>query len=124
MRIAIAFALLAGIVLTTSNGLLSQDKKDPPKVKGSLPQNWSKLDLSAEQKAAIYKVRAKFKSEIDKLEAMKRELQAEERQELIKVLTADQKKKLQEITLGEKPKDSAKPKDTPKPKDGTSKTDN
>jgi len=118
MRLLIAFALLAGIVLVTGNGLMSQDKKDPPKTKGTLPSGWKNLDLTAEQKVNIYKIQAKFKDDIEKLREKIKDLQAEERREMVKVLTDDQKKKLAEIATGEK-KDSPPKTDSVKPKDGT-----
>ncbi len=100
MRFLVALALLAGVVLVTNNGLHSQDKKDPPKVKGQLPANWGKLDLSVDQKQAIYKVQAKYKEEIAKLQEKIREIQAEERREMVKLLTPEQKKKLELIATG------------------------
>ena len=102
MRFFAVLLLLAGIVLATNNGLQSQEKKDPPKaVKGQLPQNWGKLDLTADQKQAIYKVQAKYKDEIAKMEEKIKEKQAEQIREMVKLLTDEQKKKLQEIATGE-----------------------
>lgn len=101
MRFLVALLLLAGIVFATNSGLQSQEKKDPPKtVKGQLPQNWGKLDLTADQKQAIYKVQAKYKEEIAKMEEKIKEKQAEQIREMVKLLTDDQKKKLQEIATG------------------------
>lgn len=103
MRILTAFALLAGIVLLAGNGLYSQEKKET-KAKGILPANWGKLDLTAEQKAAIYKVQAKYKEEITKLKDKIKETEVEERKEMAALLTPEQKKKLQELATGESPK--------------------
>jgi Spy/CpxP family protein refolding chaperone len=115
MRLLIAFALLAGIVLITGNGLLSQEKKDPPtKIKGTLPAGWKALDLTGEQKQQIYKISIKYKEEITKMEDKIKEMRAEERREMVKILTDDQKKKLADIATGG---DSTKPKDGEKPKD-------
>jgi Spy/CpxP family protein refolding chaperone len=100
MRFVIALLLLAGIVLASNNGLQSQDKKDPPKVKGMLPANWGKLDLTQDQKSAIYKIQAKYKDDIAKMEAAIKEKQAEQLREMVKVLTDDQKKRLQELATG------------------------
>jgi hypothetical protein len=100
MRLVIALFLLAGIVLATNSGLQSQDKKDPPKVKGTLPDNWGKLDLSADQKASIYKIQAKYKEDIAKMQAAIKEKQAEQLREMVKILTDDQKKKLQDLATG------------------------
>lgn len=114
MRFLVALALLAGIVLACNTGLHSQEKKDPPKVKGQLPQNWGKLDLSVDQKQAIYKVQAKYKEDIAKLQEKIKEMQAEERREMVKLLTDDQKKKLSEIATGEKATEPKKTTDDPK----------
>jgi hypothetical protein len=102
MRLIFAFGLLAAIVVTTNNGLQSQERKDPPKTaKVQLPPNWGKLDLSPDQKQAIYRVQAKYKEEIAKLDEKKKDLQAEERREMVKHLTDEQKKKLRELATGE-----------------------
>ena len=108
MRFLTALALLAGIVLVSGNGSFSQDKKETGKTKGQLPANWGKLDLSAEQKQAIYKVQAKYKDDIAKLKDKIKEVETEERQEMAKLLTPDQKKKLQELATGEKSKEEPK----------------
>jgi hypothetical protein len=121
MRLFVAFALLAGICLISGNGLMSQEKKDPPKAKGQLPKNWSKLELTAAQKQEVYEVQSRYKKDIDKLKEKIKEMQAEELKEMLKVLSADQKKKLQELTLGASTKDEPK-KDTPTKKDAA-KTD-
>jgi Skp family chaperone for outer membrane proteins len=104
----IALALLAGIVITTNSGLQSQDKKDSPKVKGQLPQNWGKLELSADQKQAIYRVQAKYKEEIAKMREKIKDIEAEERREMVKLLSDEQKKKLQELATGESKEESKK----------------
>ena len=113
MRLLSAFALLSGMVLLASNGLYSQEKKDPPKVKGVLPPGWAKLDLTAEQKVNIYKTQAKYKEDIAKLEEKVKELKTEERREMVKFLTPEQKKKLEESVIGESSKDKTPPKKDP-----------
>ncbi len=108
-RLIPTFLLLGGMLLLSGNGLFSQEKKEDPK--GRIPPGWSKLDLTADQKASIHKVSVKYKEDIDKLKAKIKELETEERQEMVKLLTADQKKKLQEITTGEKPEPKKEPKE-------------
>jgi Spy/CpxP family protein refolding chaperone len=103
MRVISAFVLLAGIVLLASNGLYSQEKKDPPKIKGTLPPGWAKLELTAEQKLNIYKTMAKYKEDIAKMEEKIKEMKLEERREMVKFLTPEQKKKLEEAATGEAP---------------------
>lgn len=102
--------LLSG-VFVLSGGLIGQDnKKDEPKevkkadtptkVKGFLPQNWGKIGLSDEQKQDIYKIQGKYNGEINKLEAKIRELKGTRDREMKAVLTADQKKRLDDILTG------------------------
>jgi Spy/CpxP family protein refolding chaperone len=106
MRVIASCLLFTGMILLTSNGLYSQDKKDDPKVKVALPSGWGKLDLTADQKASIHKVQIKYKEDIDKLKDKIKDMQNEEKQEMVKLLTPEQKKKLQELATG----DSAPPK--------------
>lgn len=99
--------LITGMIFL-STGLAGQElkqkddpKKDPPaKVKGQLPQYWGKLGLSTEQKQSIYKIQNKYDGEIDRLEAKIKELKESRLKDMRGVLTADQKKRLEEILLG------------------------
>lgn len=110
MRLASALLLLAGLLLLSSNGLFSQEAKDPPsKVKGILPAYYGKIGLADDQKAAIYKIQAKYRDEIKKLEDKIAETRADERREMDKVLTAEQRQKLIEAITGEKGKTPPKP---------------
>lgn len=109
------FALLGG-VLVLSSGVVGQDtkkkedpakakdvKKDdtpPVKAKGFLPQHWGKIGLADDQKQDIYKIQGKYSGEIDKLEAKIKEMKGTRDKEMKAVLTADQKKKLDEILTG------------------------
>lgn len=105
------FALLGG-VLVLSSGVVGQEatkavqepkkdaKKDEPKAKGFLPQNWGKIGLTDDQKQEIYKIQAKHNGEIEKLEAKIKEIKGARDKEMKGVLTADQKKKLDEILTG------------------------
>src|SRR4051812_20033810 len=100
---ASVFALLCGLLMLS--GGFSQDpkkedpKKDDPavKAKGFLPPNWKKLGLTDAQVQDVYKIQGKYNTEIDKLEAKIAELKAARDKELKTVLTADQKKRLEEI---------------------------
>ena len=107
------FALLTGL-LVLSGGSIGQDakpKEDPkkddkkkddpaPKVKGQLPPNWGKLGLSDTQVQEIYKIQNKYGAEIDKLQAQIDDLKAKRTKDTKAVLTADQKKRLEEILTG------------------------
>jgi Spy/CpxP family protein refolding chaperone len=115
MRLARALAgcaLLAILVLLSSDGVLSQEKKEKDgKVKGQLPQGWSKLDLTAVQKDEIYKINREHKEKVDKLREEIRKLDDEYSKKRVAVLTDEQRKKLIDIVAGD-------PKDKPKDKDG------
>jgi peptidoglycan hydrolase CwlO-like protein len=98
---------LLGALLTLSSGVVGQEpkkeqKKDEPatKYKGQLPANWKKIGLSDEQVQSVYKVQSKYNEEIDKLDAKIKELKAAMDKERRAILTAEQKKRLEEILLG------------------------
>jgi hypothetical protein len=97
---------LLGAMFVLSGGLVGQEPKEdkkavnPTKVKGVLPRNWGKIGLSDSQRQEIYKIQNKYDEEIDKLEAKIKELKAAQTREMRTVLTADQKKRLEEIVLG------------------------
>lgn len=101
---------MLGAMFVLSGGLVGQEKKkddakkdDPPvKFKGMLPPNWGKLGLSDEQKQNIYKIQNKHDAEIDKLEAKIKELKDARLKEMRAVLTADQKKRLEDLLLKDK----------------------
>lgn len=124
MRLARALAgcaLLAALVLLSSDGVLSQERKEKEgKVKGQLPQGWTKLDLSATQKEEIYKINREHKDKVDKLKEEIRKLDEEYARKRVAVLTDEQRKKLVDIVAGE-PKD--KPKDGSKEKSKTKEPD-
>jgi Spy/CpxP family protein refolding chaperone len=103
-----ACLLLFASMVMLSGALAGQEpKKEPPKkdeppvkAKGFLPNNWKKIGLTEDQVQQVYKIQAKYGEEIDKLEAKIAELKAAMDKERKAVLTADQKKKLEEILLG------------------------
>jgi Spy/CpxP family protein refolding chaperone len=103
----LALALVTA-VLTHAGGSVAQDKKDAkqeaktdpaPKVKGVLPQNWGKIGLTDEQRQEVYNIQAKHNAEIEKLEVRIKEIKAARDKEMKAVLTAEQKKRLEEILL-------------------------
>lgn len=107
---------LVTALVVLSGGLVGQDpkkdekktddkkveKKDEPagKVKGVLPPNWKKIGLTEAQVQDIYKVQGKYNDEIDKLESKIKELKATRDKEMKAVLTAEQKKRLDDILTG------------------------
>jgi hypothetical protein len=82
--------------------------QDTPKLRGQLPQNYGKLGLRDDQKQAIYKVRADYKTKIDQLRKQLEKLRADEKEALEKLLTPEQLKRLKEIRSGEKSTDKSK----------------
>lgn len=92
---------LAGMFFIGST-LMGQDaKKDDKKegtakVKGQLPQGWGKIGLTDDQKQKVYKIDAKYDEEIDKLTAQIKELKDKKKKEQLEVLTAEQKKRLED----------------------------
>lgn len=106
-----ALVLMSGLFVLSGGLMIGQDtKKDDPKAakkdepqakaKGQLPQNWGKIGLTDDQKQQIYKIQGKHAGEIDKLEAKIKEIKGTRDKEMKAVLTADQKKKLEEILTG------------------------
>lgn len=107
---------LVTALVVLSGGLVGQDpKKDEKKtddkkvekkddtggkVKGVLPPNWKKIGLTDAQVQDIYKVQGKYNEEIDKHEAKIKELKAARDKDMKAVLTAEQKKRLDDILTG------------------------
>jgi Spy/CpxP family protein refolding chaperone len=79
------------------------DKAPETKMRGQLPQNWSKLGLSDKQKQDIYKVQNEYMTKIDALRKQMDDLRAAEKKEMEKVLTPAQKERLKEILTGKAP---------------------
>jgi Spy/CpxP family protein refolding chaperone len=110
--------VLVAVALVAPTAAPAQEPKDPPKpaagkpdegkpdtpaTRGQLPQNWKALGLTDEQKAKVYSVQGKYRTRIADLERQIRELRAEERRDLEKIMTPEQKQKLREIMTGSKP---------------------
>src|SRR5579871_6639630 len=92
----------AAMLLLSTPWLAGQEKKDsdkdPPKsgesavkARGQLPQYWRQLGLSDDQRKKVYEVQTTYKSRLEALEKQVKELRDQERKELEKVLTAEQK---------------------------------
>jgi len=94
---ALAFAVTVGLGGSNGQDPKPKEPKVEPKAKGQLPQNWSQLGLTADQKAKVYKVQAKYNTDIDKLEAEIKEFKAKLTKERFEILTAEQKKALEDI---------------------------
>lgn len=107
MRSMLLVGVFALAFLATA-GLSGQDPKGDPKAKvepkgkeakgkGQLPQNWSQLGLTADQKDKVYKLQGKYSADIDKLDAEIKEFKAKLTKERFEILTAEQKKALEDI---------------------------
>lgn len=99
IRLRAVIAVLA-VALLLGGWLHGDDKDSKAKVKGQLPQNWSKLGLTDKQKDAVYRTQADYREKIDSLDQQLKKLKDEERAELLKVLTTEQKDRLREILTG------------------------
>ncbi|MBI3409760.1 MAG: hypothetical protein HY040_15575 [Planctomycetes bacterium] len=95
----LGFGIL-GVALLVSTGT-SGDKKDPAKIKGQIPAGWKNLSLSKEQTTKIQGIDAKFKAKIRDLEDQIKDLKVQERSEMVKLLTVDQKDLLRKLAVGE-----------------------
>jgi TolA-binding protein len=80
----------------------SKEKEPAVKFKGSLPSRWGQIGLSEDQKQHVYKIQSQYRDEIDKLQAKIEELKSQQKKEMEKLLTEEQKKRLRELLLGEK----------------------
>jgi len=94
--------VLVVTALLTADGLHGQAKKDDkkeeaPTIKGVLPPNFGKIGLSEEQKQKIYKIQADARTKLLELQKKLDEMKAKEKEDLLSVLTDEQKKKLKEI---------------------------
>lgn len=74
-----------------------KDEKPAEKAKGQLPTYWKQLGLSEEQVQKVYKLQAKYNDEIDKLEDQIKALKEKMAKERSGLLTAEQKKRLEDI---------------------------
>lgn len=100
VRSLLVLALFGALTVGT---IVGQEKG---KAKGQLPQGWSKLGLSDEQKQKVYDIHAKYKAKIDEYEAKIKEAKDQQRKDELAVLTDAQKKKLKDMLaekVGEKP---------------------
>jgi hypothetical protein len=100
-------ALVATLALLSLHGVTGQDTKPKePKTKGQLPQGWSKLGLTEDQKEQVYKLNAEHKEAVDKLKEEIAKLDAQLVKKRLAVLNDEQRKKLREMVGGEPdPKD-------------------
>ena len=87
--------LVVALVLISVSGDAAAQKGGKEK----LPDYWSMLDLSADQKEKALKIVGDYSAKIEQLNKQIKQLQTEERKELAKVLTETQKEKLRKIAI-------------------------
>lgn len=92
---------LVVLLLCVTNGFTGGEKKDTGKAKGMLPDSWKKLNLTDEQKQKVYKIQMEAKAKIEKINEQINQVKIDERSEMLKVLSEDQKSLLRKLTLGE-----------------------
>lgn len=102
--VAASLALALGTQLSVESTIGQEkaaSKPTPTKVAkkpaGRLPAHYGKLGISSEQRSKIYGVQATYKKQIADLQKQIDGLKAKQDTEVQAVLTADQKKKLDEI---------------------------
>jgi hypothetical protein len=116
-REGLAMRRVTGIMVVLAAAFfISGSLQGQEKVKGVLPANWGKLGLSDEQKQKIYKVQGEYKDKIADLKKQLADLQAKENEELYKILTDDQKKRLKDLLTGKVPAEKEKEKEKDKDK--------
>ncbi len=102
---------IAFMVGSSEGGGGGDPKKDKEgKLKGFLPQGWKDLSLTATQKEKVYETQAKYKAKLEALKEQEKTLKQEEKADLAKILTEDQRDLLRKLVLGEgtKKKDEKK----------------
>jgi Spy/CpxP family protein refolding chaperone len=100
-RLLAGCAIVAAIALLSSDGIQSREKADTkPKIKGQLPQAWSKLDLTDEQKDKLFTMQAEHKQKVDKLKEEIAKLDAQMVKDRLGLLTEEQRAKLRMMVAG------------------------
>jgi phage shock protein A len=79
----------------TGTKTTTTQKPAATKFRGRLPNGYGKLGLDSKQRTAIYAVQEKFHAEIDELEQRIEALKTKQNEEILAVLTAEQKAALQ-----------------------------
>jgi hypothetical protein len=107
--VRVAVVLLLGLVLLGAVHGQDEDKstkevkdKDKPseKVRGQLPTYYKRLDLRADQRDKLLRLRASYRAKVAALRKQIDDLRAEESKALEKVLTPQQLKRLRELRDG------------------------
>ena len=118
IRLRVAVTVLAGCLLGAGL-LLGQDKPPPAPIRGTLPPYYKRLGLRDDQRQNVYKIRAAYRAKLAALRRQLAQLRDKEQDELERVLTPEQLKRLRELRSGIRP--GRRPAEKPKPKDKSSK---
>ena len=120
----LGLALLVSVGPSQDKKVGEKDKKKEEKKKDTLPQFFSKLELSDDQKAKITDVQNTYKpktgelgKQIGELNKKLTEVKKAETSDIFKVLTDDQKKKYDELVVLSKKKKEPEKKDKAPEKD-------
>jgi hypothetical protein len=107
MRVAVLALTLIGVAYGQDKKTEDKkpDEKPAVKLKGSLPTYYKRLGLRDDQVQKILKIRAETKAKTDELTAKIKKLRDDGNEQVEKVLTPEQMKRLREIKLGDKPSD-------------------
>jgi hypothetical protein len=107
-------AAILGMAFLVGSGA-SQDAKKETKAKTSyVPAGWKVLGLSKDQTAEFAKIHNSYKGKIKDLEDKILEAKTQEKQEMVKLLTEDQKDKLRKLVIPEDATKDAAKKDSAK----------
>ena len=101
-RVGVLLAGLAVALLLVGDGR-SGDKATQPKAKSNIDLILSMVKLSKEQRSAMDAIQMTFKKKVD-------ELKKQEEQELMKILTPEQRDQIRRIIIENLRKDEAKDK--------------
>jgi hypothetical protein len=91
------FAAGVAFLFATGAVMFGDVKSESSRVRGVLPQNWSKLGLTDQQKQQIYSVQNEYRAKIDEMQKQINALRRKERGEMEKILTDAQKARLREV---------------------------
>ncbi len=107
--------VILGMAVLVGTGSSQDAKKGdapPAKTKTYLPPGWKDLALTKEQQVKVSEIHGVYKAKVKLLEDQIKETKGQERQEMVKILTAEQKEKATKIFIGEdakgEPKDDKK----------------
>lgn len=105
---------ILGLALLVGAGYSGDAKKPGGKFRGMLPPGWKSLKLTAAQKQEVYAVQHSYDAKYDELKKKIEELKAQERAEMVRVLTEEQRAQLVKLQIGDLPRSA--PKDAKKEK--------